>query len=86
MNHGAQTHLPHTPHFSSILDSLISCVAAIAEVMMYAIAQKEQLGFDKAVEECSAPTPATTNTAPLLTLAPFASQSTACRATASPPT
>jgi len=22
------------------------------EVMMYAIAQKEQLGFDKAVEEC----------------------------------
>ena len=52
MNHGAQTHLPHTPHFSSILDSLISCVAAIAEVMMYAIAQKEQLGFDKAVEEC----------------------------------
>jgi len=28
------------------------------EVMMYAIAQKEQMGFDKCVEECSAPTPA----------------------------
>ena len=39
------------------------------EVMMYAIAQKEQLGFDKAVEECSASIPAATTTAPLLTFA-----------------
>ena len=36
---------------------------------MYAIAQKEQLGFDKAVEECGAPMPATTSIAPLLTFA-----------------
>lgn len=43
---------------------------------MFACAQKEQNGLDKAVEECSASMPATTNTAPLLTLAfPFASQS-----------
>ena len=27
------------------------------EIMLYGIAQKEQLGFDKAVEECSAPPP-----------------------------
>ena len=39
------------------------------EVMMYAIAQKEQLGFDKAVEECSAPMPATTIIVFLLTFA-----------------
>ena len=36
---------------------------------MYAIAQKEQLGFDKAVEECSAPMPATTIIVFLLTFA-----------------
>lgn len=39
-------------HFAPITFSLILHVAATAEVMMYAIAQKEQLGFDKAVEEC----------------------------------
>ena len=27
------------------------------EIMLYGIAQKEQLGFDKAVEECSAHAP-----------------------------
>ena len=26
----------------------------LAEIMLYGIAQKEQMGFDKAVEECSA--------------------------------
>ena len=41
------------------------------EIMMYAIAQKEGLGLDKAVEECSASMPATTATALLLTLAPL---------------
>ena len=39
------------------------------EVMMYAIAQKEQMGLDKAVEECSASMPATTTIVPLLTFA-----------------
>ena len=55
--------------YAFIAFPLILGVAAIAEVMMYAIAQKEQLGFDKAVEECSAPMPATTSIAPLLTFA-----------------
>jgi len=42
------------------------------EIMMYAIAQKEGLGLDKAVEECSASMPATTTDAALLpTLAPL---------------
>jgi hypothetical protein len=31
-------------------DLLLTTIANVAEVMMYAIAQKEQLGFDKAVE------------------------------------
>ena len=47
MNHGARA-----PRYASIAFSLILHVAAIAEVMMYAIAQKEQMGLDKAVEEC----------------------------------
>ena len=47
MNHGARA-----PRYASIAFPLILSIAAIAEVMMYAIAQKEQLGFDKAVEEC----------------------------------
>lgn len=38
------------------------------EIQMFACAQKEQQGLDKAVEECSASMPATTNAAPLLTL------------------
>ena len=38
--------------YASIAFPLILGVAAIAEVMMYAIAQKEQMGLDKAVEEC----------------------------------
>ena len=52
------------------------------EVMMYAIAQKEQMGLDKAVEECSAPTPATTTTAPFADSCLRPMQSTGCRATA----
>ena len=61
--------MPLARKHASIAFPLILGVAAIAEVMMYAIAQKEQLGFDKAVEECSAPMPATTSIAPLLTVA-----------------
>ena len=38
------------------------------EIQMFACAQKEQQGLDKAVEECSASTPATADAAPLLTL------------------
>ena len=56
------------------------------EMMLYGCAQKEVMGLDKAVEECSASMPATTNTVPFLTLAPFASQSTKCLATVSRPT
>ena len=47
MNHGARA-----PRYASIAFPLILGVAVIAEVMMYAIAQKEQMGLDKAVEEC----------------------------------
>ena len=62
------------------------------EIMLYAIAQKEQLGFDKAVEECSARTQIEldTRTQPINlhadALSVPHSQSTACRATASPRT
>jgi hypothetical protein len=40
------------PRFAWIAFLLIVHAAAVAEVMMYAIAQKEQMGFDKCVEEC----------------------------------
>ena len=64
MNHGARA-----PQYAFIAFPLILGVAVIAEVMMYAIAQKEQMGLDKAVEECSAPISANTNVASLLTFA-----------------
>jgi hypothetical protein len=48
----AMAHGACTPRVSPILDSLISYVAAIAEVMMYGIVQKDGLGMDRAIEEC----------------------------------
>ena len=62
------------------------------EVMLYAIAQKEGLGLDKAVEECAAaprPVHREKRVPPLCTNArrsPSAGASTACRATGSRPT
>lgn len=51
------------------------------EIMMYGIAQKEQLGFDKAVEECSASFTSRQSQS-LCSLTPRATQNTACLATA----
>ena len=77
MNHGARTF-----RSSPTARLLIVMAAAVAEIMMYAIAQKEQMGLDKAVEECSAPIPSIADIAPFADSCLRAIQSTGCRATA----